>query len=205
MSYNIGKGLEILYDVSPLLGSEVQTAQLCRRVLAPPKAPPRQWLLSHGWSPPSQRDGSVVDSLSTTHSRIVSSECLLPEDTGMWKHLHPFGHPSGVGTEPAELLCWDSFVARQPRDPVDKVVGRFESLDQLFDTLVAQPGQSMPYGGVVRVHPNVFEQKGVMALVATRQRAQAYGLTLLVTPAISEDRVELRQYVRPATVPRREK
>ncbi|MFN2398681.1 MAG: hypothetical protein ABR543_08625 [Gemmatimonadaceae bacterium] len=122
----------------------------------------------------------------------------------MWKHLHPFGHPSGVGTESGELLCWDSFVTPHPHAQVDKVVGRFESLDELFDTLVGLPDRSMPYGGVVRVHPSAFEQKGVMALVATRQRAQAFGLTLLVTPAISEDRVELRQYVRAGTVPRRE-
>jgi hypothetical protein len=66
---------------------------------------------------------------------------------------------------------------------------RFDTLDHLFDAL-----DTLEFGGgVVRVHPGHFAEGGITQLMATRERMNARGLRLIVTPAVGMECVELRR------------
>ncbi|MGH7720209.1 MAG: hypothetical protein ACREON_15375 [Gemmatimonadaceae bacterium] len=66
---------------------------------------------------------------------------------------------------------------------------RFDSLEQLFDAL-----QMLDIaGGVVRVHPGHFADRGITHLMETRARMNERGLRLIVTPAVGLECVELRR------------
>ena len=80
------------------------------------------------------------------------------------------------------------------RSTNDRVLGRYDSLDALFNALATPAAPELPHGGAVRVHPALLPGGRVAELVAVQRRLEALGLRLVVTPAQGTRCVELRRY-----------
>ena len=81
------------------------------------------------------------------------------------------------------------------------VIERFDSLDALFQALDNQTTLKPPYGGTARVHPALLPEKALADYIAARRRLEAFGLRLVLTPAVGPGSVELRGYTGPPCEP----
>ena len=81
--------------------------------------------------------------------------------------------------------------------PIDPVIGRYESLAALLDDLETWPPALLPRGGSVCVHPTLLTEETVADYIWVRERLRAFGLRLIVTPAVGPEPVELRRSSRP--------
>ncbi|HET7583537.1 MAG TPA: hypothetical protein VFK13_01445 [Gemmatimonadaceae bacterium] len=82
------------------------------------------------------------------------------------------------------------------------VIDRFDSFDQLYDALQTRTVPRSAPGGVVRVHPGRFSERGITEVIEARRRVGEFGLTLTLTPAVGIECVELRRAVREAEIAR---
>ena len=77
--------------------------------------------------------------------------------------------------------------------PADPVIGRYDSLDDLFVALANQAVSTASQGGSVRVHPKQLPEKGLADYIRVRERIRPLGLRLVITPAVGPHAVELRR------------
>lgn len=80
--------------------------------------------------------------------------------------------------------------------PPGPIIGRYDSIAALLDDLEAWP-PVLPRGGSVRVHPTLLDENSLADYIWVRERLRAFGLRLIVTPAVGPERVELRRSSRP--------
>ncbi len=75
----------------------------------------------------------------------------------------------------------------------DPIIGRYDSLAALLDDLEVWPRSLLPRGGYVRVHPRLLPEEALADHVWVRERLRAFGLWLIVTPAVGPEPIELRR------------
>ena len=80
--------------------------------------------------------------------------------------------------------------------PPGPIIGRYRSSAALFDDLEVWP-PVLPRGGSVHVHPVLLDEDSLADYIWVRERLRAFGLRLIVTPAVGPEPVELRRSSRP--------
>ena len=83
--------------------------------------------------------------------------------------------------------------------PTGPIIGHYDSWAALFDDLEGWPQSSLPRGGSVRVHPALLDEDSLADNIWVRERLRAFGLRLIVTPAVGSAVIELRRSSRPAS------
>jgi hypothetical protein len=66
-------------------------------------------------------------------------------------------------------------------------------LEALFAALMARHLQLGAAGGAVRVYPSLLMEKTLSDCIAVRGRLLTFGLTLVVTPAVGPEPIELKR------------
>ena len=83
------------------------------------------------------------------------------------------------------------------RSPTDLILGRYTSIAALLHDLEVWPAALLPRGGSVRVHPRLLPEEALADHVWVRERLRAFGLRLIVTPAVGPEPIELRRSTQP--------